>query len=31
MYDYTVTKDVTITMKPASSGSAVGEIRIVED
>ena len=31
MYDYTVTKDVTITMQPASSGSVVGEIRIVED
>lgn len=30
MYDYTVTKDVTITMQPASSGSSVGEIRIVE-
>ena len=31
MWDYTVTKDVTITMKPTSSGSSVGEIRIVED
>jgi hypothetical protein len=31
MYDYTVTKDVTITMQPASAGSAVGEIRIVEN
>ena len=30
MYDYTVTKDVTITMQPTSAGSAVGEIRIVE-
>lgn len=30
MYDYTVTKDVTITMQPASSGSVVGEIIIVE-
>lgn len=31
MYDYTVTKDVTITMQPTSSGSIVGEIRIVEN
>ena len=31
MYDYTVTKDVTITMQPTSSGSAVGEIIIVEE
>lgn len=31
MYNYTVTKDVTITMQPTSSGSIVGEIRIVED
>ena len=30
MYDYTVTKDVTITMQPTSPGSVVGEIRIVE-
>jgi len=30
MYDYTVTKDVTIYMDPTSSGSVVGKIRIVE-
>ena len=30
MYDHTVTKDVTITMKPTSPGSVVGEIHIVE-